>query len=104
MNVSNVTVVRASSKPKAERVYCGRGGEYGNPFIIGLHGGREDVCRKFDSYFNTMMVYNPAFRAKVEYLVDLASAAPLELECFCAPRACHCNTYKKHIDKILNSE
>jgi hypothetical protein len=61
-------------------VYIGRPSKWGNPFVIGPDGTREDVVRKFEKYLHA----NP----------ELLEAAKLELRgkdlvCFCAPLACH---------------
>ena len=29
-------------------VYCGRGSPYGNPFVIGRDGDRDQVCERFE--------------------------------------------------------
>jgi hypothetical protein len=61
-------------------VYIGRPSKWGNPFVIGKDGTREDVVRRFEQY----LLSNPA----------LIEAARKELKgkdliCFCAPLACH---------------
>ena len=61
-------------------VYIGRGSKWGNPFVIGRDGDRDDVI---DLYY--------------DYLMDtpeLLSATKTELRgkdlvCFCKPKACH---------------
>ena len=61
-------------------IYIGRPTKWGNPFIIGPDGSREDVVIKFAEY----LLANP----------KLMEAAKKELKgkdliCFCAPLACH---------------
>lgn len=61
-------------------VYIGRPSKWGNPFVIGPDGTREDVVRKFEEY----LMLNPV----------LIEAAKRELKgkdlvCFCAPLSCH---------------
>ena len=61
-------------------MYIGRPSKWGNPFVIGPDGTREDVIRKFEEY----LMLNPV----------LVEAAKKELKgkdlvCFCAPLSCH---------------
>lgn len=65
---------------KSQSVYIGRPSKWGNPFVIGKHGSREEVVAKFEEYI----------LGKPELLA--ASKEELkgkDLMCFCAPRACH---------------
>lgn len=61
-------------------IYCGRGGPWGNPFVIGKDGSRTEVINKYRNWINTQ----PAliFAAKC----DLVGR---DLICWCAPYACH---------------
>ncbi|WP_018949030.1 DUF4326 domain-containing protein [Thioalkalivibrio sp. ALMg11] len=61
-------------------VYIGRGGPWGNPFVLGRDGDRETVIAKYRSHL----------LARPE-LVERARAelAGKDLVCFCAPAACH---------------
>lgn len=61
-------------------VYVGRPTKFGNPFVIGKDGTREEVIAKY--------------RAWIATRPDLIAAAKLELRgrplvCWCAPKACH---------------
>lgn len=60
-------------------VYIGRPAPWGNPFVIGPDGTREEVIAKYEAYFRQ----SPA----------LLRALPLlrgkTLGCWCAPKACH---------------
>jgi hypothetical protein len=59
----------------AEAIYIGRGSPWGNRFVIGQHGDRDQVCNRFEC----------------EQLPDL-DVTPLtgkSLVCFCAPHRCH---------------
>lgn len=64
----------------AGSVYIGRPSPWGNPFIIGKDGTREEVIEKYREYLisNTELVE----RAKREL-------SGKNLVCFCAPNACH---------------
>jgi len=59
-------------------VYIGRPSKWGNPFVIGKDGTRDDVIRKYREYLLT----GPLFG----HLGDLRGKS---LVCWCRPRACH---------------
>ena len=70
---------RKDGVPKGA-VSIGRPSKFGNPFIIGVHGDRNEVCDKFDTYW--------------EQHPELQQAAKEELKgkdlvCFCKPLRCH---------------
>jgi hypothetical protein len=59
----------------ADAVYIGRGSPYGNRFVIGKDGDRDQVCNRFEC----------------EQLPDLdvSPVANRDLLCFCWPHRCH---------------
>jgi hypothetical protein len=72
-------------------VYVGRPSPFGNPFVIGRDGSREDVVQRYPAW----IVDRP----------ELAAAARRELRgkdliCWCAPAACHAQV----LIEIANSE
>lgn len=60
-------------------VYVGRPTRWGNPFVIGRDGSREDVIRK----------YRVWLESKPELLKALPILRGKHLVCWCAPQACH---------------
>ena len=56
-------------------VYIGRGSMWGNPFVIGKHGTRDDVCDRFE--------------AEILPTLDIEPLRGKHLICFCAPKRCH---------------
>lgn len=60
-------------------IYIGRNSKWGNPFIIGKDGSREEVIEKYKNY-----ILN-----KPELLKDLPELKDKVLGCFCKPKACH---------------
>lgn len=60
-------------------VYVGRPSKWGNPYIIGRDGTREDVVRKYRDY----ILNTPRLR---ESLPELKGK---RLACWCAPLPCH---------------
>lgn len=63
-----------------DATYIGRGSPWGNPFIIGKDGDRDEVCDKYEA----MVLADPDY-------VRTAKAAlkGRNLVCFCAPKRCH---------------
>jgi len=64
----------------SDALYIGRPTKWGNPFVIGKDGTRDEVIAKYREWL----------LAKPE-LVELAKRelAGKNLVCFCAPNACH---------------
>ena len=62
----------------ANAVYIGRGSMWGNPFIIGRDGDRDEVIRKYKAY-----LFDSGLIGNVHVL------AGRSLVCFCAPLRCH---------------
>lgn len=70
--------------------YIGRPGPYGNPFIIGKDGNREEVIAKFAEYA-TAKLFNDS-----EWLEPLRGK---DLACYCAPLACHGDVIIKYLEE-----
>ena len=62
-------------------VYIGRGSAWGNPYVIGKDGDREEVIRKYREWALEYRRNGPAY-----WLMPLVGK---DLVCFCAPLACH---------------
>lgn len=60
-------------------VYIGRGSKWGNPFIIGKDGNREEVVDKYCEWIcdNSSL------------LKDIHELKGKDLVCFCSPLLCH---------------
>ena len=61
-------------------VYVGRPSVWGNPFIIGKDGCREEVIMKY----RTFLFRNKELTEKVK-----EELAGKNLICFCSPKSCH---------------
>ncbi len=68
--------------------YCGRGGVFGNPFVVGRDGSRDECIEKFRDWVKTQ----PAILAKLPTLKGK------RLGCFCAPQRCHCEVLAELAD------
>ena len=63
-----------------DAVYIGRGSKFGNPFMIGRDGDRDDVCDKYEQ----MVRKNPELLKAIK-----AELKGKDLVCFCKPKRCH---------------
>lgn len=70
-------------KKNRNGVYIGRPSPFGNPYVIGKHGDRAEVLRKFRTYFYDRLQKDPQWKAKVEKLKGAT------LLCYCFPEKCH---------------
>lgn len=70
-------------------VYIGRGSPWGNPYVIGKHGTREQVVE----LHRRLLLNQPELveRAKREL-------AGKDLLCFCAPLKCHGETWLRVVN------
>ena len=61
-------------------VYIGRPSKWGNPFVIGKDGDRDEVIEKYKAWLLSDI-------AKIE--IAKRELAGKDLVCFCAPKPCH---------------
>ena len=78
--VLNKRDVSGSLPPSAR--YCGRPSPYGNRFIIGRDGTRDEVCDKYEAWLPQ----------QVKLMAMIPALAELDLVCWCAPARCHCSS------------
>jgi len=60
-------------------LFIGRGGQWGNPFIVGVDGTRSEVIEKYRQWIKT----------QPQLLAQLHILRGKRLGCFCKPLACH---------------
>lgn len=65
-------------------VYGGRPGPWGNPFVVGRDGTREEVIARHRAWF----LAQPAMVAAARVIFRDAA-----IGCWCAPKPCHCDVY-----------
>jgi len=73
-------VINCRDKKEPYDVYIGRPSLWGNPFVIGPDGDRDDVIRKYKEYLKA----NPGLVEKAK-----ETLRGKVLGCWCAPEACH---------------
>ena len=61
--------------------YIGRGSKWGNKFVIGIHGDRDEVCDKYEAW----VVQQPELMLAISELKDKV------LGCYCVPQRYHGN-------------
>jgi hypothetical protein len=74
-------------------VYIGRGSPFGNAYVLGRDGDRQEVIRlyKIDFYFK--IKNDPSFRANVEALRGK------KLGCHCHPMPCHGDVIVEYLEQ-----
>lgn len=67
----------------ADAVYVGRPSRFGNPFVIGPDGTREEVLASYRQWIEATPEGRAVAAAAAEEL------AGRDLVCYCVPEACH---------------
>ena len=98
----NIEIVRFRDHPDSH--YCGRGSPLGNPYIPVVDGDRDQVCDKFEVYFEKQVwTAGSAIEHEVRALArKLLADGRLRLGCFCAPLRCHTETVRRHLIENLD--
>jgi hypothetical protein len=71
-------------------IYIGRGSKWGNPFVIGKDGNREEVISKYEAYI--MSPRGEHLRKALPELIDKT------LGCWCSPKPCHGDILKQMVE------
>lgn len=71
-------------------VYVGRPTVFGNPFVIGPDGTRDEVIAKFRAYFEG----NEELKARAR-----RELRGKNLVCYCAPLACHADVLLQYANE-----
>lgn len=70
---------RVGKNSTATRIYVGRPSRWGNRFVIGRDGSREDVIRKYCEWL----------AEQPDLLSTIAELRGKDLVCWCSPEPCH---------------
>jgi hypothetical protein len=96
----NITVVNRKQRVPGA-IYCGRGSPLGNPYRMNSEAQRDQVCEQYETYFKENVKVPGPLRDEVIRIYRLAQNQDIALECFCAPKRCHCDTIKAFIEENL---
>ena len=66
-------------KSGVTHIYVGRPTKWGNPCVIGKHGDRAEVIRKYEEWIKT----------RPDLMAQLHQLKGFDLGCWCSPQACH---------------
>lgn len=82
-------------------VKCDRSSPLGNPFVMRSEVDRNEVCNKYDEWFNEKISSKDE-----KVLVELRriwkigrELGIVQLACWCSPSRCHCETIKKFLNQ-----
>ena len=75
-------------------VYIGRRSKWGNPFVIGKDGNRDEVIEKYRDWI----------LAQPELLRDLHELEGKVLGCWCAPKRCHGDVLLELLGKLRKKD
>ena len=85
LNIPAVSCSVVHCKKAPYDVYIGRPSKWGNPFVVGRDGNREEVVKKYHDWILT----------QPQLLKDLHELEGKVLACWCAPKACHGDVLEK---------
>jgi len=88
-NTWNIRIVH-KNKEKYD-IFIGRPSKWGNPFVIGKDGTREQVIAKYRKWILT----------QPKLIRDLSQLNGKTLGCWCSPKPCHGNVLKELAEKSL---
>ena len=99
MNIE-IKNLRFSKPICAWQVRVDRTSVLGNPFYMNNEDERNEVCNKYEKYFNNKVLdKNSSFYKELERLISIYNKyGKLELFCWCSPKRCHAETIKKYIN------
>jgi hypothetical protein len=81
LNINSPKVLNFRKDVKEENtVNIGRPSKFGNPFIIGKDGSRDDVCDKYKVYLFSNLILVQAVKEELK---------GKNLICWCSPLRCH---------------
>lgn len=95
--------------------YCGRSSSYkirygkdfsilGNPSWMSNESKRDEVCDKYNKYFDEKMKTDIDFKNAVYQIHEDSKSSDVILGCYCSPARCHCDRILEEVVKIRNSE
>lgn len=71
-------------------IYVGRGSKWGNKFVIGIHGDREECIKQYEEWIRT----------QPDLMAALPELTGKTLGCYCAPKKCHGEILIKLLEEL----
>ena len=88
------TVINLKNRvPGVHYKYVGRPSKWGNPFYLGSHGNRDEVCEKYRRWVQSQPLL----------MAELPKLAGKTLACFCAPKRCHADILADLVEALPES-
>lgn len=87
-----MTLARVVHVRDPHDLYIGRLSQWGNPFVVGRDGERDDVIAKHRRW----VMRQPHLMAQIPSLIGL------RLACHCAPRTCHGDILAKMANELAD--
>ena len=77
----------------------------GNPFYMASEEQRNEVCDKYEDYFNKQIEVNEKFKTYAYKILNaLQTYKKVTLYCWCAPKRCHAETIKNWLLKQITED
>lgn len=106
-NPHGVVSVGKVNKPVGHliNIRCDRQSVLGNPYYMENESMRDHVCDAYAHHFNDKVKTCGPFRDEVKRIfLIVKGGGNVNLQCWCAPKRCHCDTIKSFIDSHLPQE
>ena len=95
--------VTKPTKPYDVRV--DRASILGNPFVLENETNRDDVCDKYDMYFQEKIIDNNNFISELNRIINMYMYyGQVRLFCWCKPKRCHALTIKRWLENKIKKE
>jgi len=87
-------------------IYCGRGSPLGNPYRMKGPYDRDRVCDEYEKYFDhcVKVIGDKGMVNQLNKIATLANKGDVNIVCFCAPKRCHCETIKRHVEEQMQEK
>lgn len=89
----SVKVFNLRHGPMPNAVYIGRPNKFGNPFVIGKDGTREEVIKKYREWFYSQP------KLQEQAVEELRGK---NLGCWCAPLPCHGDILLEYVNNAIS--
>lgn len=88
-------------RPKSYKPFYGKDFSIlGNPFYLAKESMRDEVCNKYEAYFNLKIKTDHKFIEAVNKIYEDSLSGDVILGCFCYPNRCHCDRILEEVVRI----